>query len=322
MRADKRDQTLTAEQIAGLLDRLRDELSAVIRGKTAALDLLLVALLADGHVLIEDVPGVGKTTLAKALARAMQIEFSRIQFTPDLLPADILGANVLDPRQGTFSFQRGPVFTNLLLADEINRASPRTQSALLEAMNEGQVTIDGETRRLPQPFFVAATQNPVDFQGTYPLPEAQLDRFLLRLELGYPDEDEELEVLFTRQHGDPLQSVSGVTDLETLLSIQRAVREVMVERDVARYILWLVRATRADLDLKVGVSPRGALALFRASQAWALVQGRQWVSPDDVQRLATAVLAHRLVLTTKARYGGRSSQEILNAIVERVDVPT
>jgi MoxR-like ATPase len=304
------------------IGRLQRELALVIRGKQQAIDLLLVGLFAGGHVLIEDVPGVGKTTLAKALSRAMQLDFARVQFTPDLLPADILGASVLDPRAGTFTFQPGPVFTHLLLADEINRASPRTQSALLEAMNEGQVTIDGQTRRLPHPFFVVATQNPIDFQGTYPLPEAQLDRFLLRIALGYPSEDEEVEVLFARQSSDPIEAVALVADKAALERIQRDVRAVTVSPDVARYILRLVRATRDHHDLEVGVSPRGALALFRASQALALVRGRAWVSPDDVQTLAGAVLAHRLVMTSQARYSGRAPHDIVAAVVAEQSVPT
>jgi MoxR-like ATPase len=305
-----------------VIGRLQRELAQVIRGKQQAIDLLLVGLLAGGHVLIEDVPGVGKTTLAKALSRAMQLGFARIQFTPDLLPADILGASVLDPREGTFTFQPGPVFTHLLLADEINRASPRTQSALLEAMNEGQVTVDGQSRRLPQPFFVVATQNPIDFQGTYPLPEAQLDRFLLQIALGYPSEDEEVEVLFARQTTDPIEAVEVVADLAALEGLQREVRAVTVSPDVARYILRLVRATRDHRDLEVGVSPRGALALFRASQALALVRGRAWASPDDVQSLSGAVLAHRLVMTSQARYSGRTSQDIVASIVAEQSVPT
>lgn len=305
-----------------VIGRLQHELAQVIRGKHQAIDLLLVGFLAGGHVLIEDVPGVGKTTLAKALSRAMRLDFARIQFTPDLLPADILGVSVLDPRAGTFTFQPGPVFTHLLLADEINRASPRTQSALLEAMNEGQVTIDGQSRRLPQPFFVVATQNPIDFQGTYPLPEAQLDRFLLRIALGYPSEDEEVEVLFARQTSDPIEAVALVADIVALERIQREVREVTVSPDVARYVLRLVRATRDHRDLEVGVSPRGALALFRASQALALIRGRAWVSPDDVQTLAGAVLAHRLVMTSQARYAGRTPQDIVAAVVAAQSVPT
>lgn len=304
------------------LQRVRACLGEVIRGKADAIELLLVGLLAGGHVLVEDVPGVGKTTLAKALARTVSLEFTRLQFTPDLLPTDILGSNVLDPRDGSFSFQAGPIFAHLVLADEINRASPRTQSALLEAMNEGQVTVDGETRPLTQPFFVVATQNPVDYQGTYPLPEAQLDRFTLRMQLGYPPEDEELEILFARRLHDPLEKTEAVLDKDGLLAIQREVREVTVARDVGLYLLQLVRATREHPDLELGVSPRGALAFFRATQARALLRGRDWVSPEDGQALALPVLEHRLALTPKARYSGRSCEQVLSALLEQVAVPT
>lgn len=312
----------TVKEAGSLVEDLQTTLGKVILGKPDAIDHLIVGLLSSGHVLIEDVPGVGKTTLAKALARAMNMEFSRVQFTPDLLPADILGTNVLDPKHGTFNFLPGPVFAHLLLADEINRASPRTQSALLEAMNERQVTTDGVTRPLPDPFFVVATQNPVDYQGTYPLPEAQLDRFLLRARIGYPDEDDELGILFDRQHSDPLDDVSQVGDLEGLLAVQARVREVKVEPDVARYLLRLVRATRSHADLEVGVSPRGALALFRASQARALMVGRDWVGPADVQALAGPVLEHRIVMTSQARYSGRTRGDIVSAIVAEQEIPT
>ena len=303
------------------LKRIRASLSSVILGKAEAIGLCLMGLLGGGHVLLEDVPGVGKTTLAKALARTVGLSFARIQFTPDLLPTDILGANVLDPRDGSFSFHPGPVFHNLLLADEINRASPRTQSALLEAMNEAQVTMDGVTRPLPGPFFVLATQNPVDYQGTYPLPEAQLDRFLLRVELGYPDAQSELSVLFDRQLEDPLDAVEQVVDDETLASLQQRVRQVTVERDVGAYALRLVRATRDHRDLTLGASPRGALALFRAAQARAFLAGRDWAGPGDVQAMARPVLAHRVMLSSQARYGGRSTGQIVDELVAAEEIP-
>lgn len=312
----------TAHEAGELVEDLQRALGEVIQGKPEAIDLLIVGLLSQGHVLIEDVPGVGKTTLAKALARSMDMEFSRVQFTPDLLPADILGSSVLNPKEGTFSFSEGPIFAHLLLADEINRASPRTQSALLEAMNEGQVTIDGVTRPLPAPFFVVATQNPVDYQGTYPLPEAQLDRFLLRATIGYPAEQDEMSILFSRQVSDPLDDMKRVSDLEALIAVQKRVRAVTVSEDVARYLLRLVRATREHADLEIGVSPRGALALFRAAQARALMVGRDWVGPADIQALAGAVLEHRLVMTSQAKYSGRTKSDIVNALVAEQEVPT
>jgi MoxR-like ATPase len=305
-----------------LLDRIRRALGAVIQGKPEVIELLLVGVLGGGHVLVEDVPGVGKTTLAKALARTFRIAFTRVQFTPDLLPADILGAQVLNPREGTFSFHRGPVFTNVLLADEINRASPRTQSALLEAMNEAQATVDGVTHPLPRPFFVLATQNPVDYQGTYPLPEAQLDRFLVRIGVGYPGPAAELAMLFARQRGDPLDAVEAVADEAQLLALQAEVREVEVKESVARYLLRVIAATRDDKDLELGASPRAALAFFRASQARALLAGRAYVTPEDVQMLAAPVLGHRVLLTTQARYGGILRESVLAAIIERLEVPT
>ncbi|MBI2377304.1 MAG: MoxR family ATPase [Deltaproteobacteria bacterium] len=308
--------------MAKILEELRAELRKVIRGKDDAIDLVLVGVLSAGHVLLEDVPGVGKTTLAKALAAALSMDFARVQFTPDLLPTDILGSNVLDPQKGTFSFHTGPVFTQVLLADEINRASPRTQSALLEAMSEGQATVDGSTRRLPVPFFVIATQNPVDFQGTYPLPEAQLDRFLIRVELGYPDELHELEVLSARKTDDPLRSVRPVATSAELLGIQEAVRAVHVEPNVAKYLLRVVRETREEKSLILGASTRAALALSRAAQARALSTGRSYVSPEDVQKLAEPVLGHRLLLSPEARYGGKDSRRVVRDCLDRVPVPT
>jgi MoxR-like ATPase len=304
------------------LDSIRAALGSVIHGKSEVIELLLVAVLGGGHVLVEDVPGVGKTTLAKALARVFHATFTRVQFTPDLLPSDILGSQVLDPKEGRFSFHRGPVFTHVLLADEINRASPRTQSALLEAMSEAQATVDGTTHPLPSPFFVIATQNPVDYQGTYPLPEAQLDRFLLRIGVGYPQPADELRMLFSRQRENPLDHVEAVAGVEELLAIQAAVRDVEVKESVAKYLLAIVAATRDHREIELGASPRGALALFRASQARALLDGRAFVSPDDVQSLAAPVLAHRLMLTTQARYGGTTGASVVRGIVAAVRVPT
>jgi MoxR-like ATPase len=304
------------------IEDLRAALKSVMHGKDDVIDLLLVGLLGAGHVLVEDVPGVGKTTLAKAVARALDATFTRVQFTPDLLPTDILGSQVLDPKSGAFSFQRGPIFTNVLLADEINRASPRTQSALLEAMNEAQATVDGVTHALPVPFFVVATQNPADYQGTYPLPEAQLDRFLIRIGVGYPGPDAELAMIFSRQIADPLAKVSAVCDRDAVVRIQNEVRAIEVKEPVAKYMLAIVHRTRQEPRLELGVSPRGALAFFRAAQARALLQLRGYVSPDDVHALAAPVLGHRVKLTTQARYGGVTAEKILAELVANVPVPT
>lgn len=306
---------------AALLDTLRARLNSVVLGKEDVVELLLVGVLAGGHVLLEDVPGVGKTTLAKALAVTLGLDFSRVQFTPDLLPGDIVGSQVLDPKEGSFRFLRGPVFTEVLLADEINRASPRTQSALLEAMSEGQVTVEGTTWPLEQPFFVLATQNPVDFQGTYPLPEAQLDRFLLRLSLGYPSHAASLDMLYAHQRTHPLDGLTAATDRAGLLALQAAVREVHVEREVADYLLRLVEGTRRHDKVDLGLSPRGALACFRAGQARATLQGRSYVSPSDLQELAVATMAHRLVLAPEARYGGTSPSDIIDQVVAATEVP-
>jgi MoxR-like ATPase len=309
------------ERHGEVLTRIRTAVGRVIRGKPEAIELLLLALLAGGHALVEDVPGVGKTTLAKALARVFDVGFSRVQFTPDLLPADILGSLVLDPAAGSFSFHRGPIFTNILLADEINRASPRTQSALLEAMSEAQVTVDGKTYPLAPPFFVFATQNPHEFAGTYPLPEAQLDRFLVCISIGYPAEEEELSMLYARQREEPLDKLAALATREDLAAIQAAVQNVEVRPAVGRYLLAIIAGTRGHKDVVLGASPRGALALFRASQARAYLNERAYVSPDDVQALAGPVLAHRIALTPEARYGGRGADAVLRDVVQSVRIP-
>ncbi len=314
-------ETDTATTPGATLECLKQALSGVIKGKDDVIELLLLGLITRGHILIEDVPGVGKTTLAKALARVLAVDINRVQFTPDLLPADILGTQVLNTNDGSVSFQRGPVFTNLLLADEINRASPRTQSALLEAMSEQQVTVDGVSYRLPTPFMVLATQNPVDSQGTYPLPEAQLDRFILRLRLGYPGTESELEMLYSQQHSHPVDALEPITSATELERLQHRVLEVQVSEPVARYILALVAGTRAHDNLELGASPRGALLLFRASQGQALLQGRDYVIPDDVQRVAVPVLAHRIMLSARAKYGGNSQEDVVRHVVENAPVP-
>jgi MoxR-like ATPase len=309
------------EDASGRLSALRAQLARVILGKPEAIEHVLVALLAGQHLLLEDVPGVGKTTLAKALALAFSGTFRRVQFTPDLLPADILGSSVYNPRDSSFSFKEGPVFAQVLLADEINRASPRTQSALLEAMSEGQVSSDGVTRPLPQPFLVLATQNPVEFHGTYPLPEAQLDRFGLRVGLGYPAAEHELDVLFAQAERHPLASVEPVLSAQDVVALQAETRQVRVERSLGRYVVALAEATRRHPQVRLGCSPRGSLMLFRAAQARALLSGRAFVVPEDVKAQAVAVLAHRLGLDTKARYGGVSKDDVVRQVLDAVPAP-
>lgn len=304
------------------IEALIDALASVIRGNRDSIQLLVISLLSNGSVLLQDVPGVGKTTLAKALAKAVDVPFHRVQFTPDLLPADILGASVYNPVHGSFTFRPGPIFCNVLLADEINRASPRTQSALLEAMSESHATIEGKRHDLPAPFLVLATQNPIEFHGTYPLPEAQLDRFLAQLQLGYPDKQSEVEILYDHADVQPVDRVPTILSKQEVLELQQQVRSVRVEPVISEYLVEIVRQTRDDPRLKLGVSPRGSLMLFRASQAAALAAGRSYVLPDDVQRLAPHVLPHRLVMTAKAKYGGTSGKDIILEIVQRVKVPT
>ena len=303
------------------LRRLQENLAHVIRGKAECLEILTIALQAGGSVLMEDVPGVGKTTLAKALAKSVDLSFNRVQFTPDLLPADILGSSIYNPVDGQFNFRPGPIFSHVLLADEINRASPRTQSALLEAMSESQATIEGTRHPLPAPFLVLATENPVEFHGTYPLPEAQLDRFLVLINIGYPDAATELEILYSQQSEHPLDGLRPVLSKEELLEMQRQVCEVKVAKNVGRYMVEIVDRTRRDPRLRLGVSPRGTLMLFRASQASAYLHGRDYVLPDDVQALTGYVLPHRLMLTSQSKYGGATKAEIIADIVKQVAVP-
>lgn len=304
-----------------LCRKIMENMSRVIVGKDFAMELLLVGLLAEGHILIEDIPGLGKTLIAKSLAKSIGASFKRVQFTPDLLPADITGFNVFDQRSGQFVFQQGPVMTNVLLADEINRTIPRTQSSLLESMEEHQVTVDGKTHTLPHPFFVMATQNPIELEGTFPLPEAQLDRFLLRIRLGYPDQSEEISILQRFQEEDPLQALSSVATPAEISQLQKARRKIHVSEAVKEYITSVVGATRINPLLRLGSSPRGSLGLMRSGQALAALKGREYVLPDDIKLLAVPVLAHRLILKEEERLRGTSQEEVVNQILNQTSVP-
>jgi MoxR-like ATPase len=307
---------------AVLLERLRDNVGSVLLGKPEVIRMALAGLLAGGHLLIEDVPGIGKTLLARALARSLSCSFKRIQFTPDLLPSDLIGTSIYHQGTGAFVFQPGPLFAQVILADEINRATPRTQSALLEAMGEARVTVDGQTRVLGPPFFVLATQNPYEFEGTYPLPENQLDRFLLRLRIGYPDRDAERRILTRHREGEPVDQLRPVLGPAEVLALQQAVRAVRVDDSLSDYLLDLIAATRTHPDIYLGGSPRAALALYRSCQALAVVEGRDYVVPDDVKRLAGPVLAHRIV-PRAAREGrsGEAAEEVLGDILRQTPVP-
>ena len=317
-------EQISAERVAGireLVARTQAEIARAIVGKAPIVELLLVALLCEGHVLLEDVPGTGKTTLARAVAAALGCSFQRIQFTPDLLPSDVTGLSFFNQKLGEFQFRQGPVFAQVLLTDEINRATPRTQSALLEAMQERTVTIDGETRPLPRPFLVLATQNPVELEGTFPLPEAQLDRFLIRLSIGYPSPEEEEEILVRYERSNPLAELTAVLSAEELRRLQAEVRSVGVTPVVRRYLVDLVRATRQHPDVELGASPRGSLALYQTAQARAALRGRAFVLPDDVKAMAEAVLNHRLMLTAEARLRGRTPATIIAQILAQTPAP-
>ncbi|MFO1019600.1 MAG: MoxR family ATPase [Planctomycetales bacterium] len=309
-------------QTAESIKVLEENVNAVLLGKPTTVRLALVSMLAQGHILIEDAPGVGKTVLAKSLARSLNCEFRRLQCTPDLLPSDIVGSSIFLPNKGTFEFRKGPVFTNILLADEINRATPRTQSALLEAMSEGQVSIEGETHILPFPFLVIATQNPFEFEGTYPLPENQLDRFLVCLEIGYPDRSIERDVLKSHRVGEPFEQLKPVLSGEKFVELQSQVREVKVDDALSDYLLDIVEATRAHDEIELGISTRGALAYYRAVQAWALVDGRDYVIPDDIKTLAGPVMAHRLICRGLIQEGQRRrSMDLVRRILDNIRVP-
>jgi MoxR-like ATPase len=307
--------------VRALADRVRANIARVIVGKPQVIDSVLAALLCEGHVLLEDVPGLGKTVLARSLAQSLSAQFSRIQFTPDLLPSDVTGLSVYNQQQQTFEFRPGPVFTQVLLADEINRATPRTQSALLEAMEERTATVDGHTMALPRPFLVLATQNPIELEGTFSLPEAQLDRFLIRLKVGYPSEAEEEAILERFALSNPLTDLPAVAGADELLAAQAIVRTVEVTPDVRRYIVALVRATRDQDALDLGASPRGSLALYRTAQASAAMQGRRSVTPDDVKRMAPYVLPHRLILNPEARLRNRDLDGLVRDLLAHVPAP-
>jgi MoxR-like ATPase len=301
---------------------LEANIGRVVFGKAEVVRLCVVALLSGEHVLLEDVPGVGKTLVGKALAKSISADFCRIQFTPDLLPSDITGSSVYDAATGQFAYSRGPIFANIVLADEINRTTPRTQSALLEAMSDGQVSVDGQTHELPRPFMVIATQNPFEFEGTYPLPESQLDRFLLRIAVGYPDREEELQVLTSHRSGQPVDRLTPVLDPEQVVRLQAAVCEIHVSDAIHEYLLDVVHATRRCEELRVGVSTRGVLCLYRASQALALIEDRDFVVPDDVKRLAVAVCAHRVIPKGYLHGNQREAVEsLIERLVDEVAVP-
>ncbi len=307
--------------IADVAKRLRENIQKVIIGKDEPIQLALVAVLCEGHVLIEDVPGIGKTTLASALARSLGCSFKRIQFTPDLLPSDVTGLNWFNQKKQEFEFRPGPVMSQVVLADEINRATPRTQSSLLEAMQERQVTVDGVTRPQPRPFLVLATQNPIELEGTFPLPEAQIDRFMLCVEIGYPTEAEENAILERFRAEDPLQTLEPVTTPEEIISLQVERREILVEESVRKYVVNVARATRENPEIELGASPRATLALYQASQAWAAINRRAYVIPDDVKKMAPHVLTHRLMIAAQAHLRGRRPEEMVADIVDSVPVP-
>ncbi len=326
-----RNETETAVQSAPVrfdanekIGQLQAAIETVIKGKSETVKFALVALLAKGHLLIEDVPGIGKTTLANALSRALDLSFQRIQFTSDLLPSDVIGLSIFNQRQGDFEWKPGPIFANIVLADEINRATPKTQSALLEAMSEEQITIEGVSRPLPLPFMVVATQNPAEHHGTYPLPESQLDRFMLRLHIGYPNKADERNILRDRERANPLQFVQPVMNQSDILELQRLSANVRVDDALVDYLLNIVAQTRENEALELGISPRGTLALFRSAQAFALVEGRDYCIADDIKRLVLPVFAHRLIVNTRNTNPKRRSfeaEQVLRDILQKTNVP-
>lgn len=307
--------------IAEAAQKLRQNIQKVIVGKDEIIDIALIAILCEGHLLLEDVPGTGKTTLAKTIAASLGCDFRRVQFTPDLLPSDVTGIYYYNQKSQEFEFRAGPIFTQILLADEINRATPRTQSSLLEAMQERQVTVDIKTHGLKRPFLVLATQNPVELEGTFPLPEAQLDRFMMKLSLGYPEEEEEYAILTRFAQQDPLETLEQVVSPQEIINMQDMVRDIRVEESVQRYIVGVCRATREHEDIELGASPRATMALYRTCQALAAINGRDFVLPDDVKQMAPHVLTHRLMVNPQTRLRGRKPEEIIRDVVETVPVP-
>ncbi|MCA1032867.1 MoxR family ATPase [Bacillus timonensis] len=311
----------TFDQDHPVLGKVIENIEKVMIGKRDVATLSLVALLADGHVLLEDVPGVGKTMMVRSLAKSVSANFKRIQFTPDLLPSDVTGVSIYNPKEMQFEFRPGPIMGNIVLADEINRTSPKTQSSLLEGMEESSVTVDGVTKALPRPFFVMATQNPIEYEGTYPLPEAQLDRFLLKMNMGYPTEAEELELLNRLEKTSPIAQLESVISIEELIKLQDEVKEIYVDDTIKQYIVDLVSKTRNHPSVYLGVSPRGSIGLMKSAQAYALIKSRDYVIPDDVQFLAPYVLPHRMILKSEAKFEGVTPESVVHKIIERTPVP-
>ncbi len=315
------DAIESASLVAKLAAAVKSSIGQVLVGNEPVIELTLAAVLSGGHVLIEDVPGIGKTTLARSLAESLQCSFRRIQCTPDLMPSDITGVHFFNQKAGEFEFRPGPILAQVVLADEINRATPRTQSALLEAMAEGQVTVDDRTMTLPAPFLLVATQNPIELEGTFPLPEAQLDRFMLRLRLGYPDEADEEQMLLRFNSGNPMDEMVPVASGEDIIETQRRVKEVYVDQVLSNYVVRLTQATRSHEDVELGASPRATLGLYRCSQAFAAIRGRGYVTPDDVKVVAPYALSHRTILTSQARLRGRTSEDVVQDLLSKVEVP-